>query len=160
MHDKNRYQFIIKIIWFFSHKTTNLILPPYEYARPIYQITEKEYTFKVENNITQEISQGDISLLLERISEICIIDIPKYLDYKSYPNILKMEKNGFLILDYDKFIKEFEEELDESKSPQLYKLIDNFDGLLLYADNKKRQKIQLYLKQKYQYIDAIQNYNL
>jgi len=42
----------------------------------------------------------------------------------------------------------------------LYKLIDNFDGLLLYADNKKRQKIQLYLKQKYQYIDAIQNYNL
>jgi len=101
-----------------------------------------------------------MSLLLERISEMCIIDIPNYLDYKSYSNILKMEKNKLLILDYDKFIKEFEEELDESKSPQLYKLIDNFGILLQYADNKKRKEIQSYLKNKYQYIDDIQKYNL
>jgi hypothetical protein len=154
--------FELKIIWFYSSKTTKLILPPYEHKVTLYEIIRRNNKLSVSNYIENEMYNTSEPVdLISFIKNIFYTFIPQYLNYHSYPNLKKMAKsNEILILDYDKFLEEFEEELEESKDLFLYKLIDSFYRLLNYADVEKRKEVEKYLKDKYEYIVNSKKYNI
>lgn len=113
----NEYDtFELEIIWFYSHKTTKLISAPLEYYKPIYKFTKQRFNLLIENHITDSRQFIDTVKFFKNLTEIiekfCIEDIKQYLEY--YPNLHKILKKHFIILDYDKFLKEFEQELKES----------------------------------------------
>ena len=160
---KLKYDYIsfeLSIIWFYSNKTTKLISTPFESYRIIYIFTKQGFNLKIQNYITNEIKYSNFNDLLEIIKKICYLDIKQYLDYTYYPNLEKIMRNNFIILDYDKFLEEFEEELKKSSSKELYNGIDNIYALLQYVDSKKLREIVKNLKNKYEYIIEAEKYNL
>lgn len=154
-------RFELEIIWFYSSKTTELILPPNEYKVSLYKIIKENNRIDIINYIGKENYNTDGSQdLISFIKNALYTFIPQYLNYHSYPNLKKLAKNEMMILDYDKFLIEFEEELEESKDLFLYNLIDKFYILLIYSNVKKRKEIEKYLKDKYEYIVNSKKYNI
>lgn len=150
------------IIWFYSYKTTNLILKPNEYYITLYKITEdpkNNEILNVTNYIENEISNEYSKDIFNIIKKTCL-NLNIYQDYKLYQNLKALIKNNLIILDYDKFLIEFEENLKEIASEELYNLIDNFYIILNKADNTKRKEVENKLKNKYKYITHSLKYNL
>lgn len=152
--------FEFNIIWFYSYKTTKLISSPTECNRVLYKFTKNRDKLIIQNNIINErMPSIDFKDFLDEVQHRCL-NLKNYMNYKSFPILKKIMENSLLILDYDKFLKEYEEELEESHSLELYKLIDDFYILLQYANIEKRKELEKYLAHKYEYILNTTKYNL
>jgi hypothetical protein len=142
--------FEIDIIWFYNR---------FDY-KIIYTLSKQGFNFIITNFIINNKHHEQFSDFKKVIDKLCTEQIPKYLDYHSYPNLHKIMNTKLVVLDYDKFLKEFEEELAISKSFELFEIIDNFNIILWYMDKEKVKEIKNKLKSKYDYIFHAKKFDL
>ena len=141
--------FEIDIIWFYSR---------YDY-KIIYTLTKKGFNLLIHDFVINEKTYKQFSSFKDLVESICQ-NLSLYLDYTSYPILKKIMQNKLIVLDYDKFLKEFDEQLAESNSKELYDIIDNFDTILWYKDKEEVKEIKNKLKLKYDYIYNARNFDL
>lgn len=141
--------FEIDIIWFYNR---------YDY-RVIYTLTKHGFNLKLTDFIINNVSYEKFYNFKNVINNIAVI-INRYLDYHSYPILKKIMSNRLIVLDYDKFLKEFEEELNDSSSVELFNIIDDLNIILEYKNKDEVKEIQKYLTNKYNYILHAKNFDL
>jgi len=163
-YTSNSDYFELDIIWFYSNKTTKLISDNSERYSTIYKFNRIIDKLYIINNILKHNEYIEIldnlDFIIPIIEQICNIDIKKYIDYKSGNDLIKMINTNFLILDYDKFLINFEEELKKTGSINLYNYIDKLFYKLNYVDYSDIKYLLNDLKYKYKYIIDSEKYNL
>ena len=146
----------LKIIWFWTPNSTKLITRPNEVHKNIFEMSKYKSVWRISNIINNTNFSCDEDDLIETV-EKCVSYIKECQDYTNLESKLNF---GFTILDYDKFLFEFEKQLSETSSKFLYDSIEKFYILLQNADIDIRQKLERRLTEDYKYIVDSNKYNL